>query len=95
MPGGTYLMFLPLKSMADIDAAQEMHGAQYDAAMGEENQKKMGDLMNSSTESSTSVILHFAPKMSYPPKEWAAKDAFWAPPVPKPEAKVPAVKKTN
>lgn len=95
MPAGTYIMFLPLKSMADLDAAQEMHGAKYDAAIGEENQKKIADLMNSSMESSTSMILRFAPKMSYPPKAWAAKDAFWAPAVPKPEAKVPAAKKTN
>lgn len=93
MPTGTYLMFLPLKSMADLDAAQEMHGAAYDAAMGEENQKKVGDLMNASLDSSTSVILRFSPKMSYPPKEWATADAFWSAPVPKPDAKVPAVKK--
>ena len=79
-PGGTYLQFLPIKSLADVDAAREMHGDAYDAAVGAENQKKIADLMNASVESSTSVILRFSPKMSYPPKEWVAADAFWAPP---------------
>ena len=94
-PAGTYLMFLPMKSMAEIDAAQEMHGKAYDAAMGEENQKKLGDLLNASVESSTGVILRFSPKMSYPSKEWVAADPFWAPPAARRDAKLPAVKKTN
>lgn len=93
-PGGTYLLFLPIKSMAEMDTAQETHGNAYEAAMGEENQKKLGDLMNASVESSTSVILRFSPKMSYPPKEWVVADAFWAPPAARPDAKVPA-KKVN
>ena len=97
-PAGTYLLFLPIKSMAELDAAQEMHGKAYDTAMGEDNQKKLGDLMNASVESSTSVIMSFNPKMSYPPKEWAVADAFWAPKVTRAAAaaaaKVPA-KKTN
>lgn len=79
-PGGTYLMFLPIKSMAEIDAAQEMHGKAYDAATGEDNQKKIADLLNNSVESSSSAILRFSPKMSYPPKAWAEADPFWAPP---------------
>jgi hypothetical protein len=82
-PGGTYLMFLPIKSMAEIDAAQEMHGKAYEAATGEDNQKKIADLMNNSVESSSSAILRFSPKMSYPPKEWVVADAFWAPPAAK------------
>ena len=91
-PAGTYLLFLPIKSMAEMDAAQEMHGKAYDASMGEENQKKLSDLTNASVDSSTSVILRFSPKMSYPPKEWVAADAFWAPPAAKATAKVPAKK---
>jgi hypothetical protein len=95
MPAGTYLMFLPLKSMADLDAAATMHGAAYEAAMGEETQQKISDLMNESVDSSSSVVLRFSPKMSYPPKAWAAADPFWAPTAPKAPGKVPAVKKTN
>lgn len=96
-PAGTYLLLLPMKSMAALDAAQEMHGKAYEAAMGEENQKKVADLMNASLDSSTAVLFAFNPKMSYPPKEWAAADAYWAPKVERAAAaadktKVPAKK---
>ena len=30
MNTGTYVMFLPLKSLADVDAAGEMHGGAYE-----------------------------------------------------------------
>jgi len=76
---GTYLLMLPMKSMAALDAAQEMHGKAFEDAMGEENQKKVADLMNASVDSSTAVLFAMSPKMSYPPKEWIAADAYWAP----------------
>ncbi len=80
MPAGTFIMFLPLKSLADLDAAAGMHGDTYDAAMGADNQKKMGDLLNESLEMSSTMIMRFSPKMSYPPKAWVDADAaFWAP----------------
>ena len=79
-PIGTFLLFLPIKSMDQLDAAQEMHGKAYNDALGEADQKKLGDLMNASIESSTNTLMAFAPKMSYPPKEWAVADAFWAAP---------------
>lgn len=87
-PGGTYLQFIPLKSLADIDAGREMHGKAYDDAMGDENRKKMADLTNASIESTTSVIFRFSPKMSYPSKEWTMADPFWV----RPAAKAPARK---
>lgn len=96
-PAGTYLLLLPMKSMAGLDAAQEMHGKAFEEAMGEENQKKVADLMNASLDSSTAVLFAFSPKMSYPPKEWKAADAYWAPKVERAavavdKAKVPAKK---
>jgi hypothetical protein len=87
MPGGTYLMFLPHRSMAGLDAAQEMHGAAYEAAMGAEDAKRVADLTNASVESSYGVIMRASPKMSYPPPEFGAADAFWAPQAAKPAAK--------
>ena len=57
------------------------------------DQKKVGDLLNASLENSTSVILRFSPKMSYPPKEWAVADAFWAPKAVQADAKVNAVRR--
>jgi hypothetical protein len=95
MPGGTFLMFLPLKSMADLDAVQQMHGAAYQAATGEDDGRRISDLTNASLDSSTSVIMRVSPKMSYPPKEFATIDTFWAPAAPKPAAKATAVKKTT
>jgi hypothetical protein len=93
MNAGTFLLFLPHKSMAALDAAQEMHGAAYEAAMGEETYKKISDLQNASLENSTMTLLRFSPKMSYPPKAWAVADAFWAPAVVKADAKMTATKK--
>lgn len=93
---GTYLLLLPMKSMAELDAAQQMHGKPYEDALGEENSKKVADLMNASLDSSTAVLFAFSPKMSYPPKDWIAADAFWAPKVERAavpdKAKVPAKK---
>jgi hypothetical protein len=78
-PAGTFLLFLPMKSLAEMDAAQEMHGKAYDDAMGEADRKKVADLLNASLESTFTRIMSFNPGQSYPPKEWAVADAFWAP----------------
>ncbi|MGA9363823.1 MAG: hypothetical protein WBW16_05575, partial [Bacteroidota bacterium] len=43
-PAGTYLLFLPMKSMAQMDAYAEIHGKPYQDALGEENQKKVREL---------------------------------------------------
>jgi hypothetical protein len=94
-PAGTFLLLLPIKSMAEIDAAQQMHGKEYEAAMGPDDTKKVADLMNASVESSTSVVLRFAPKMSYPPKAWQTADAFWAAPAAKAASAKALAKKTN
>jgi hypothetical protein len=96
-PAGTFLLMLPMKSMAELDTAQEIHGKPYEDAMGPENQKKVADLMNESVDSSTAVLFAFSPKMSYPPKEWMAADTYWAPNVERAavagdKAKVPAKK---
>ena len=94
---GTYLLFLPMKSLAAMDAAQELHGQPYVDALGAENEKKVADLMNASLESSTATLFAFSPAMSYPPDEWKAADAYWAPRMeraaaPASKAKVPAKK---
>ena len=94
---GTYLLFLPMKSMAAMDAAQEMHGKAYVEALGAENEKKVADLTNASLESSTATLFALSPAMSYPPDEWKAADGYWAPKIeragaPAGKAKVPARK---
>ncbi|HET7747388.1 MAG TPA: NIPSNAP family protein [Vicinamibacteria bacterium] len=79
MPGQAFVLVSAMGSMADLDANDAMHGKAYQDALGEENSKKMGDLMASSVETITTNIYAVSPQMSYPPKEWQAADPFWAP----------------
>src|SRR5581483_1741465 len=39
-PGPTYLIFIPMKSMKEVDAYDTLHGKPYQDALGEEGQKK-------------------------------------------------------
>lgn len=78
-PSGTFLVFTPLKSLAETDRmiAQEK---QFVAAIGEEGMKKLRDLSAAAIESSETQLFQFAPKMSYPPDEWIKADPeFWQP----------------
>lgn len=93
---GLYLIFLPLKSLAQNDQFASLHGEAYKAAIGEEGQKKITEFGMQGEESAESQIFEFSPKMSYPPKAFLDADpAFWAPKpaaVAKPVAKEPAKK---
>jgi hypothetical protein len=96
-PTGTYLLFLPMESMAALDSAREIHGKAYADALGAENERKVADLMNASLEGSTTTLFAFSPAMSYAPDEWKAADVYWAPPAERAAAasgktKVPARK---
>jgi hypothetical protein len=83
-PAGTYLLFLPMKSMAQMDVAQEIHGEPYQDALGEENQRKVRELSSAAIMTSESSLFAFNPGMSYPSKEFAAGDPdFWMPKPPK------------
>ena len=76
----TYLIFLPFKSLAEADQFPAMHGKAYEAALGEEGQKKLADFNSQDVESTETQIFAFSPKMSYVSKEWVAADPeFWAP----------------
>ena len=75
---GMYLIFLPLKSLAEDDQFDAMHGADYKAALGEDGQKQVADFNMQGVESVESNVFEFSPKMSYPPKAWVDADpAFW------------------
>ncbi len=41
MPRGTYLIFEPLKSMADVDAFPQTHGKVYQDAVGDDGRKRL------------------------------------------------------
>ena len=77
---GLYLVFLPLKSLAENDQFESRHGAAFAAALGEEGQKKFTEFGMQAEESVESQIFEFSPKMSYPDKAFIAADPdFWAP----------------
>ncbi len=80
MPGPTYLIFQPLKSLADADAFPETHGKAYQDALGDEGRKRLRELDNAGTFSRETNIFAFNPAMSYVSQEMAATDpTFWAP----------------
>jgi hypothetical protein len=96
VPDGTFVFITLRKSAAEIDQgfAQDK---QFQAAMGEDGMKKLGELSAASIESSESQLFMFNPKMSYVADEWIKADPdFWKPkPAAAPAAapKKPAEKK--
>jgi hypothetical protein len=90
-PGGHYLIFIPMKSLSELDNFMTVHGQAYKDALGEEGQKKLDEFAAHGQESSETNIFAFSPKMSYVSKETVDSDPdYWAP---KPKAKPAAEKK--
>lgn len=82
----TYLLFLPMKSLDEIDSAMA-RSKTIQEAEGEENQKKLLKLASDGYLTIDSNIFAFDPKISYPSKEFIAGDPeFWTP-KPQPAAK--------
>ena len=79
-PSGTFLIFQPLASMAEMDGYRDMHGKEYQETMGEDNRARMRDLTREAIQSSTNQVFAFNPKMSHVTAEFAARDPeFWTP----------------
>jgi hypothetical protein len=80
MPAGTFLIMSYGKSLADFDAAGDIHGQAYRDAVGDDGRKKLNDLAASGTIGSDSMIFAVDPRMSNPDKATIDADpAFWAP----------------
>lgn len=76
---GTYIIFTPLKSAAEIDAAAS-EWMKFGAAMGEDGMKKLADLTAATVDSSESNLFVFNPRMSYASEDWIKADPdFWKP----------------
>lgn len=76
IPGPTYLVFSPHKSLAEIDQ-NTGNGAAIGKAMNEEIMKKFGTLSEGFVSVQT-IVFGVSPEMSYPTAEWVASDpAFW------------------
>ena len=80
MPGGTYLILQPLKSLTEVDAFAQTHGKAYQDATGDEGRKKLREAAAAGILNTETNIFAFSPKMSYVSKETAAADPdFWTP----------------
>jgi hypothetical protein len=76
---GTFLVFTPLKSLAETDRALEQ-GKEFEAAMGPEGMKKFSELAAAAIDSSQTNLFAFNPRESYPPDGWVTADPdFWKP----------------
>lgn len=77
MPGPTYLVFGPHKSLVEIDPATGPPAA-IEKAMTEETMKTFGALFKGFA-SVENLIFNVSPEMSYPSPEMAARDSgFWS-----------------
>ena len=80
MPSGTFLLMSYGKTLADFDAAVEIHGKAYDDAIGDDGRKKLSENAAAGTIGVDSMIFAVDPRMSNPDKATIDADpAFWAP----------------
>jgi len=76
MQGPTYLVFVPMKSLGEMDPGPDM--AAMEKAMNPARQKQFNDLAAAGYISVTNMILQFQPRMSNAPPDMAAMDpSFW------------------
>ncbi len=77
--GGTYLVLTARKSLSEVDRGF-LESKQFQAAMGDDGMKKLGELVAAAVESSQHNLFAFNPRMSYVSDEWikSAPD-FWKP----------------
>jgi hypothetical protein len=79
LPGTTYVIFNPMKSLAEVDKSFA-EGKEFEAAMGEEGMAKLAELSAAAIESTQTNLFAFDPRMSYPPDKWIEEDpGFWKP----------------
>jgi len=78
-PDTTYIIFNPMKSLAEVDK-NLMENKDFEAAMGEEGMKKLGELSARGIESSQTNLFAINPRMSYVGEDWIKADPdFWKP----------------
>ena len=68
-PDTTYIIFNPMKSLAEVDKNFATIKA-FEAAMGEEGMKKLSALSAAAIELSQTNLFAINPRMSYPSEEW-------------------------
>jgi hypothetical protein len=89
-PDSTYIIFNPMKSLAEVDK-NFASNKDFEAAMGADGMKKLSELSAAAIDSSQTNLFAFNPRMSYPADEWVKADPdYWKPKAP---AAPPAGKK--
>src|SRR3984957_3651048 len=89
---GTYIIFNPMKSAAEIDHNFTTMKP-FAEALGESGMKKMEELTAAATESRETNLFAFNPRMSYASEEWIKADPeFWKPKASMAESKKPMAK---
>jgi hypothetical protein len=92
MPGPTYLVLSPHKSLAELDQNSGT-GAAIEKAMTPDLMKQFGTVSEGFV-SVQSIVFTVSPEMSYPMAEWVSQDpAFWNRKAPAPAAPKPAAPK--
>jgi hypothetical protein len=76
--GGTYLVLTARKSLSEVDRGF-LDAKQFQATLGEDGMKKLGELIAAAIESSQHNLFAFNPRMSYVADEWIKNDEFWKP----------------
>ena len=77
--GATYVVIVPMKSLAEVDQNM-LHDKQFVDAMGEDGMKRLGELESSAVEFHQTNLFQFNAAMSYPRDEWIKADPdFWKP----------------
>ncbi len=79
MPDGTFLVFTPMKSLAEMDTVAARHGTAFQQAIAPHRQK-LTELQRAGILSTESMVFALSPRMSYMPDDFKAVDpAFWNP----------------
>ena len=78
-PGGTYLLFLAMKSLAELDEGPVREKA-IAQALGSDKAEKLFKTISEVVLTTENAIFALSPAMSYMPKDFMAADpAFWNP----------------
>jgi hypothetical protein len=76
---GTYVIFNPMKTAAEIDRGFA-NWPKFTADMGEDGMKKLNELTAAAIDSSETNLFIFNPRMSYVSEDWIKADPeFWKP----------------
>jgi hypothetical protein len=92
--GGTFLLLISHKSLAEVDKAFAAD-KDFATAMGEEGMKKLDELFAACVQSTSQQLFAFSPEMSYPQDEWIKADPDYWKPKAMGAAKMPAAEKPS